>query len=144
MKKSITTPRFVVYALCFPNGKPFYIGRGGPARPFAHKYEARNGCQCAKCETIRSIWRSGQEVSRFIMLATDDEQEATAHEADLIALHNLDTLTNKYMGRGYVRDRNKAVPKVDATGARHNETTPEKLHRMMDELFPGVKSVNER
>lgn len=136
MKQSTIGPRFVVYTLCLPNGSPFYVGHGSPQRPYAHDYEARRGCPCAKCETIRKVWKSGKEIARCIILATDDEQEAITGEADTIALYDLSTLTNKNVGHGYVRDRHTAVPKVDSTGERHNHTDAEKVHRIMDGLFP--------
>jgi hypothetical protein len=138
MRKSTTPPgpRFVVYTLCLPNGTPFYVGRGTRQRPYAHDSEARRGCPCAKCETIRKVWVSGKEIARCIVLATDDEQEAITGEADTIALYDLRTLTNKNVGHGYVRDRHIAVPKVDSTdGERHNQTSHERLMEMLDTLF---------
>ena len=44
MTDSTTSPRFVVYTLCLPDGTPFYVGMGSPKRPYAHDTEARNGC----------------------------------------------------------------------------------------------------
>jgi hypothetical protein len=87
-------PRFYVYVLCRPNGKPFYVGKGSKMRVFGHEREARRGCKCHKCNVIRKIWRQGGEVQRYTILTTDDEQEALDYECSLIALHGRENLTN--------------------------------------------------
>lgn len=87
-------PRFYVYILCRPNGKPFYVGKGSGKRIFKHDTEARNGCECHKCRVIRKIWRNGGEIIRYTVLTTDNEQEAFAYETELITLHGRTNLTN--------------------------------------------------
>lgn len=141
MKKHTTPrgPRFVVYTLCYPNGKPFYVGKGSPARPYAHESEARRGCPCPKCDVIRSIWKAGNQIQRVIVFTTNDEHEAVIREGDEIALYNLDTLTNKNVGYGYVRDRNKAVPKETCEGVGYNQTSPERLQTIIDSLIPSLE-----
>lgn len=87
-------PRFYVYILCRPNGKPFYVGKGSGKRIFDHDAEARGGCDCHKCRIIRKIWRNGGEIQRYTMLTTDNEQEAFDYERELIALHGRKNLAN--------------------------------------------------
>lgn len=87
-------PRFYVYILCRPNGKPFYVGKGSGKRIFNHDAEARSGHDCHKCRVIRKIWRSGYEVQRYTVFTTSDEQEAYAYERELIALYGRNALAN--------------------------------------------------
>ena len=87
-------PRFYVYVLCRPNGKPFYVGKGSGRRIFDHDAEARRDCACYKCRVIRKIWRNGGEIVRYTVFTTDDEDTAYAYEAELIAMHGRSNLTN--------------------------------------------------
>lgn len=91
-------PRFYVYVLCRPNGKPFYVGKGTRDRIFQHDAEARKGCDCHKCRVIRKIWRNGGEIQRYKVFTTDDEQEAFSYERELIALHGRKNLANSTDG----------------------------------------------
>jgi len=93
-----TIPRFYVYVLARPNGKPFYVGKGTGDRIVRHEVEARNGHKCHKCNIIRKIWASGGEVQRYTVLTTDDEQEALDYEVTLIALFGASTLANQTSG----------------------------------------------
>lgn len=90
----IPSPRFYVYILCRPNGKPFYVGKGSGRRVFDHDSEARSGHQCHKCNIIRKIWRQGGEVQRYTVFTTDDQDEAYAYEQDLIAQYGRKNLAN--------------------------------------------------
>lgn len=121
MGTSYSTRRFYVYILARPNGKPFYVGKGSGDRVFMHDTEARTGHRCYKCNIIRKIWKSGGEVQRYMMLETDDEQEALAYEVELIALYGRKTLANLTDGgegvAGYAYKR-----------------TPETLERMRSSL----------
>ncbi len=89
-----TIPRFYVYILVRPNGKVFYVGKGTKRRVWRHDDEARRGCECRKCRTIRKVWREGGEIQRYIVLTTDDEQEALQYEREMIALHGRENLCN--------------------------------------------------
>jgi len=113
-------PRFYVYILTRPDGTPFYVGKGSGHRAFDHDTEARSGHQCHKCNVIRKIWRSGDEVQRYTVFTTDDEDEAYAMEADLIALHGRANLTNGTDGG--VGGRGHAVsPEVRALQSEHSK-----------------------
>lgn len=85
---------FYVYVLARPNSKAFYVGKGKGPRVFKHEDEARSGHKCHKCNVIRKIWRNGGEVQRYIVLTTNDEQEAFAYEQTLIRLFGRSGLAN--------------------------------------------------
>lgn len=87
-------PRFYVYVLARPDGRPFYVGKGKGSRIYQHDSEARSGHRCPKCNTIRKIWRAGGEVQRYIVFQTDDEQEAFDREREYIALYGRANLCN--------------------------------------------------
>lgn len=89
-----SVPRFYVYVLVRPNGKPFYVGKGTRNRMYKHDTEARKGCECRKCRVIRKIWRNGGEIVRYTVIATDDEQEAFAAERETIAFFGRENLCN--------------------------------------------------
>lgn len=95
---TIPQPRFYVYVLARPNGKPFYVGKGRSDRVFHHEREAKRGHKCHKCNIIRKIWRQGGEVQRYTVFTTDDEKEALDHEIDLIAQHKRGSLCNQTDG----------------------------------------------
>ncbi|HSH79779.1 MAG TPA: GIY-YIG nuclease family protein [Herpetosiphonaceae bacterium] len=88
------TSRFYVYVLCRPDGRVFYVGKGLERRFRQHKWEAARGHRCHKCNVIRKIWRDGGQVRCYILLETDNEQEAFAYERELIALYGRENLVN--------------------------------------------------
>lgn len=87
-------PRFYVYLLCRPNGKPFYVGKGSGRRVFNHDSEARRDCPCHKCRIIRKVWRQGGEIIRYTVFTTNDEDEAYTYEQELIASYGRKNLAN--------------------------------------------------
>lgn len=109
-----TIPRFYVYILARPSGRPFYVGKGTRRRVFDHDAEARSGHQCHKCNVIRKIWKQGGEVQRYTVFTTDDQDEAYAYEAEMIALIGRKNLANGTDGG--VGGRGRAF--FDATRAR--------------------------
>jgi hypothetical protein len=113
-----------VYVLRRPDGRPFYVGKGGRDRAFAHENEARHPndwrSNAYKLNVIRSIWRDGGAIIYEIDFITDDEAAAYAREAALIGqlkrLHEGGPLTNLAPGGGSLQG---AAP---ASKARHSAT----------------------
>lgn len=100
-----TLPRFYVYVLARPVKvkreivwRVFYVGKGTNRRVFKHEEEARRGCTCHKCLTIQKVWRDGGEIQRYILLTTENEQEAFDYECEMIELHGRENLCNHDAG----------------------------------------------
>src|SRR5216684_8129488 len=85
---------YYVYTYAFPDGTIFYVGKGTRGRIDEHEREASNGCQCLKCDIIRSIWASGKPVQKRIVYETFDELDALEQELALIRAHAGPHLTN--------------------------------------------------
>lgn len=96
MEEKAYPQTWYVYTYAYPvdmGGAIFYAGKGTGTRMFAHEMEARGGCQCAKCDIIRSIWTSGKTAQKSIVFETFVEAEAYQHESELITKYAA-TLTN--------------------------------------------------
>ncbi len=104
------THKYCVYALAYPNGNIFYVGKGTVTRPPEHFKEARSKvCRCKKCQIILTIWKQRQAVQVLVLFETDDEQEAFQREAvEIERLRKLYPLCNIY-GR-------KPLPATQAMG----------------------------
>jgi hypothetical protein len=87
-----------VYHLCYPDGQPFYIGKGRGQRIYQHAAEARKGKESYKCNTIRSLWRRGQDICYRVVFVSSSESEAYAIERAEIAAVGLANLTNMQEG----------------------------------------------
>jgi hypothetical protein len=94
--------RWYVYALAYPDGRIFYVGKGREDRILDHEEEARRGGTSRKCEIIRDIWASGRQVERVKLAFFDTDEEALAYEAFLIS--SLDGLSNILEGRKRIRE----------------------------------------
>jgi hypothetical protein len=141
---SISSRRFYVYILCRPNGKPFYVGKGSGDRINHHDTEARSGHQCHKCRIIRKIWKAGGEFQRYILLETDDEQEAFAYEVDLIALHgrkNLANLTDG--GEGKTGSKHTPESRAKMVAALHLRWSDPEKRKRQSELATAQMSTPE-
>lgn len=104
---------YFVYEFSYPEKMPelagiiFYIGKGTKlSRMDAHFKEAAQGCICAKCEAIRSIWSLDLVVVRRIVFESRSESEVLNEERERIFRHQSPYLTN------IVRTKNDAIPNV--------------------------------
>jgi len=132
-----TIPRFYVYALARPvktknkiDWRVFYIGKGSKRRVFKHEEQARRGCTCYKCNTIRKVWRDGGEIQRYILMATDDEQEALAYEITMIDLYGRENLCNLVDGGGGAprpSESTRAKMRASHLGKRLSDATRAKM-----------------
>lgn len=89
--------RWYVYALAYPDGRIFYVGKGTGDRISWHEQEARGGAPSRKCDIIRDIWASGGQVERVKLAFFKTNEEALAYEASLIS--SLGGLANTQKGR---------------------------------------------
>lgn len=106
---TVPSSAYYVYLLCYPDGTPFYIGKGTGGRVFHHLREAFRPCLCRKCSIIRDIWATGEEVRHVIAFESDDPQAAYKREAELIDEIGRDVLVNMQDGWTFPQKREPAV-----------------------------------
>jgi hypothetical protein len=94
--------RWYVYALAYPDGRIFYVGKGTGDRILEHEAEARKGGTSRKCEIIREIWARGERVEKAKLAFFNTADEALAYESSLIS--SLDGLANIQEGRKRFKD----------------------------------------
>jgi excisionase family DNA binding protein len=98
---------YYVYEFSYPEGMPelagiiFYVGKGtGLHRMNVHLNEAASGCDCAKCNAIRSIWGAGLVVARRIVFESSSETDTLDEGKRRILQHRSPHLTNvQHAGR---------------------------------------------
>lgn len=87
-----------VYHLVDPrDGAVFYVGRGKRDRILAHEKEASKGLMTRKCQRIREIWASGQNIERRIVALFHPSIAWLAwkrHELSEIHEYGYENLTN--------------------------------------------------
>lgn len=87
--EKVSTKQHYVYELCYPDGTPFYIGKGQKKRVYMHEINARKGDVSAKCKIIRKIWESGGQLLKKIVFESDDNLEAFNFEKQHISVSRL-------------------------------------------------------
>lgn len=105
-----TTGKHYTYALAYPDGQFFYIGKGIGTRMFHHRTLAKRTkadgsyfCHSYKCHTIRKLWADGDDYQEILLAYHATEQDAFLHEITLIILGNAaGKLTNVTDGGGGV------------------------------------------
>jgi hypothetical protein len=132
--------KYYVYTLAYPDEQIFYVGKGQGKRVHHHEAEARTGCSCNKCQTIRQVWKNGEQVLKSIVFETCKEQEALEQEEQLINQHDGSLLVN------IISNKSKGYNVVDKTRIRDATLKGRTVHgvavvstKEMLEIF-GVKA----
>lgn len=92
------------------SGVVFYVGKGTPypvwrciERIDIHEQEARRGCDCGKCQTIRSVWAKGQQIIKEKVFKSSHEHEVLAKEQTDIKITYAGPYLTNYQHNDYLR-----------------------------------------
>lgn len=88
--------QYYVYILSYPNGDPFYVGKGCNGRIDSHEKIAKKGDSSRKSEIIRGLINSGCEVTKKIIYTTNSSRDAQKIELFFIQKYSqIYSLTNR-------------------------------------------------
>jgi hypothetical protein len=100
--------KWYVYELYEPDTElVFYIGKGSGNRIDAHEIEAKSGVSSHKCNKIRSVISRCGKIGKRKVAYFSDEKHSYIHEANRIAEHGIDNLTNVVLYTALVKAKNK-------------------------------------
>ena len=94
---------FYTYELAYPEsmgGAVFYVGKGRGNRINDHERDARFGRMTLNCRIIRRILAQGEQIVKRKVYENLSEEEAFAHEIQLIAHYGRENLANMKEGGG--------------------------------------------
>lgn len=140
------THKFFVYELRRPNGEPFYVGKGTGYRPWAHIRDARSGQDIRnphKNNIIRKIEREGGVVEIAFVFESDDEDEAYAREALLIAAHRAAGIELANLTAGGSRTTFSDETRAKLSAMRKGKPRSEKTKENIRAAKTGVKKSLE-
>ncbi len=119
--------RYYVYVLCYPDGTPFYIGKGKGKRIDHHGQDVEKGVKCNlhKTDVIKQIQRSGQQVMKYKIAEFDCERDAYMYEWAFIHMTTYsESLTNAMGSNGRYRNIPELLPEkrvlIEATNGYYN------------------------
>jgi hypothetical protein len=100
-----------VYHLCYPSGRPFYVGKGIGDRMYQHVKETMKGKETNtyKCAVIRKLLKKGEQICYRVVFVTPEESEAYEYEIQEIARIGYKRLTNLTVGGVTVEERDRAL-----------------------------------
>lgn len=128
-------PTAYTYRLRRPSGEVFYIGKGTGNRIDMHEREARRGVQSRKCDIIREIWASGEQIIKEKVHENLPSGIAYALEQRLIKEQGEENLANvPYMGRGMLGKKieEPLIPPTICLGVEFRRDADEDMRRCME------------
>jgi hypothetical protein len=129
-----------VYHLCYPIGRPFYVGKGIGSRMYQHEKEALGGVESYKCRVIRRIKSKGQQICYRVVFITPDEKEAYEYEVLEIARIGLNRLTNVNPGGLTWEERDRVL----GSGIPNRQRNYTQFTRILDALNPPPSQEERR